>query len=214
MPGTTAIRHTDRVPVTGANGYVGWQVVQALVEDGYYVRTLVRPTSVPERLKQLGVEVFLGDVRRLEDVSTAADGMQVIIHLAAGMKGSQEFMVDTCVRGTQNVAAAAALQRVQRVIYMSSFSVYDFAKLHDGADITETSPLEEQPESRGAYSLGSGVQRMLPCHTCRQHDPMDDSASCAHRGSGARPLCSGRSKGWQYSGVFRPSAQTPAPRPC
>src|SRR5262249_23545931 len=62
----TAIRHTDRVLVTGANGYVGWQVVQALVEHGYYVRALVRPTSSPERLQQLGVEVFLGDVRRLE----------------------------------------------------------------------------------------------------------------------------------------------------
>jgi nucleoside-diphosphate-sugar epimerase len=80
--------------------------------------------------------------------------MQVIVHLAAGMKGSLEFIVDTCVRGTQNVAEAAALQCVNRVIYMSSFSVYDLAKLHDGEEITETSPLEAQPESRGAYSLG------------------------------------------------------------
>src|SRR5439155_4154043 len=139
--------------VTGANGYVGWQVVQALVEYGYYVRALVRPTSSPERLQQLGVEVFLGDVRRLEDVSTAADGMQVIVHLAAGMKGSQEFIVDTCVRGTQNVAEAATVQCVKRVIYMSSFSVYDFAKLHDGEVITETSPLEEELDSKGVYSL-------------------------------------------------------------
>ena len=150
----TAIRHVDRVLVTGANGYVGWQVVQALVQHGYYVRALVRPTSVPERLQQLGVEVCLGDVRRLEDVSAVADGMQVIVHLAAGMKGSQEFIVDTCVRGTQNVAEAASLRGVKRVIYMSSFSVYDFAKMHDSEDITETSPLEEHPESRGAYSLG------------------------------------------------------------
>ena len=150
----TTIRHVDRVLVTGANGYVGWQVVQALVEQGYYVRALVRPTSSPERLQQLGVEVFLGDVRRLEDVSAAANGMQIIVHLAAGMKGSQAFIVDTCVRGTQNVAEAAALQRVKRVIYMSSFSAYDFARLRDGEDITETSPLEAQPESRGAYSLG------------------------------------------------------------
>jgi predicted dehydrogenase/nucleoside-diphosphate-sugar epimerase len=150
----TALRQAERVLVTGANGYVGGQVVRALVDNGYYVRALVRPTSVPERLQELGVEVFLGDVRRLEDVSTAADGMQVIVHLAAGMQGSQEFIVDTCVRGTQNVAEAAALQRVKRVIYMSSFSVYDFAKLHNGEDITETSPLEAHPESRGAYSLG------------------------------------------------------------
>jgi predicted dehydrogenase/nucleoside-diphosphate-sugar epimerase len=150
----TAIRHADRILVTGANGYVGWQVVQALVEDGYYVRALVRPTSSPERLKQLGVEVFLGDVRRLADVSAAADGMQVIVHLAAGMKGSREFIVDTCVRGTHNVAEAASSQRVKRVLYMSSFSVYDFVKLHDGEDITEVSSLEEEPDSRGAYSLG------------------------------------------------------------
>jgi predicted dehydrogenase/nucleoside-diphosphate-sugar epimerase len=150
----TTIRHVDRVLVTGANGYVGWQVVQTLVGQGYYVRALVRPTSSPERLQQLGVEVFLGDVRRLEDVSAAANSMQVIIHLAAGLKGSQAFIVDTCVHGTQNVAEATALQHVKRVIYMSSCSVYDFAKLHDGEDITETSPLEEQPESRGAYSLG------------------------------------------------------------
>jgi len=150
----TAIRHADRVLVTGANGYVGVQVVKALIDNGYYVRALVRPTSVSERLQQLGVEVVLGDVRRLEDVSAAANGMQVIVHLAAGMKGSQEFIVDTCVRGTQNVAEAAAVQCVKRVIYMSSFSVYDFAKLHDGEVITETSLLEEEPESRGAYSLG------------------------------------------------------------
>jgi predicted dehydrogenase/nucleoside-diphosphate-sugar epimerase len=150
----TEIRNAERVLVTGANGYVGLQVVKALVKSGYYVRALVRPTSSQEHLKQLKVEVFLGDVRRLEDLSTAADGIQVIVHLAAGMKGSRDFIVDTCVRGTQNVAEAASLQRVKRVIYMSSLSVYDFAKLHDGENLTETSPLEEQPESRGAYSLG------------------------------------------------------------
>ena len=150
----TDIRHKERVLVTGANGYLGLQVVKTLVANGYYVRALVRPTSSAGHLQQLDVEVFLGDVRRLDDVSAAADGMQVIIHLAAGMRGSQEIMVDTCVRGTQNVAEAASLQRVQRVIYMSSFSVYDFVKLHDGEEITETSPLEERPERKGAYSLG------------------------------------------------------------
>jgi nucleoside-diphosphate-sugar epimerase len=148
------ISHADRILVTGANGYVGLQVVKALVQDGYYVRALIRPTGSAERLKELGVEVFLGDVRRLDDVTAASDRVDAIVHLAAGMKGSREFILDTCVRGTRNVAEAALLHSVKRVLYMSSFSVYDFAKLHDGDEISEASPLEEEPERRGTYSLG------------------------------------------------------------
>lgn len=148
-----ATKSAKRVLVTGANGYVGVRVVKALVESGYFVRAMVRPASSPEQLKKLGVEVFLGDVRRRDDVMNAADTMQLIVHLAAGMKGSSSFILDTCVRGTQNVADAAALRNVERVIYMSSLSVYDFANLRNGDVISESSGLEEQPATRGAYSL-------------------------------------------------------------
>ena len=150
----TEIRQADRVLVTGGNGYVGSRVVKALVERGYYVRAMVRPTGSPEKLERLGVEVFLGDVRRLDDVSKAAEGMQIIVHMAAGMKGTHEFMVDSCVRGTQSIAEAASLQAVKRVIYMSSLSVYDYAGQRNGSEFTETSPLEAHAETRGAYSLG------------------------------------------------------------
>jgi predicted dehydrogenase/nucleoside-diphosphate-sugar epimerase len=150
----TEIRQAERVLVTGANGYVGSRVVKALVERGYYVRALVRPTGSPEKLERLGVEVFLGDVRRVEDVNNAAEGMQIIVHMAAGMKGTHEFMVDSCVRGTQSVAEAASLQGVKRVIYMSSLSVYDYAGQRNGTEFTETTPLEAHAETRGAYSLG------------------------------------------------------------
>ena len=148
------VRQTERVLVTGANGFVGLEVTKALVENGYFVRALIRPTASPEGLQQLGVEIFLGDIRRREDVSAAAGGMQVIVHLAAGMRGSAQFIVDSCVRGTQNIADVASSHNLERVIYMSSLSVYDLTNLRDGVDITETSPLEEQPESRGAYSIG------------------------------------------------------------
>ena len=150
----TEIRQAERVLVTGANGYVGSHVVKALVEQGYYVRAFVRPTGSPEKLQGLGVEVFLGDVRQVEDVNNAAEGMHIIVHMAAGMKGTHEFMVDSCVRGTQSVAEAALRQGIKRVIYMSSLSVYDYAGQRNGTEFTETSPLEAQAETRGAYSLG------------------------------------------------------------
>ena len=148
------IRHPERILVTGASGYLGLAVVKALVEEGYFVRALVRPTSSLQPLRQLGVEVFLGDVRSFEEVNSAAAGMDGIVHLAAGLRGSSEFIVDTSVRGTQNIAQAALLQQVKRVLYMSSLSVYDMARLKNGQAITAESPLEERAETRGAYSLG------------------------------------------------------------
>ena len=150
----SGMRHPERILVTGASGYVGSAVAKALVQDGYSVRALVRPTSSIEHLRQLGIEVFLGDVRCFEEVDAATAHMDVVVHLAAGLRGGSDFILDTSVRGTQNIAKAALLQKVKRVLYMSSMSVYDMARLRDGQTITADSPLEEQAETRGAYSLG------------------------------------------------------------
>jgi predicted dehydrogenase/nucleoside-diphosphate-sugar epimerase len=144
----------ERILVTGAGGYVGSAVAKALADAGYYVRAMVRPTSRLDQLQKLGVEIFLGDVRRTDDVIAAAAGMDAIAHIAAGVRGTPAFVVDSSVRGTQAVADAAIQAGVRRVIYMSSMSVYDLTQLRNGERIAEASPLEELPESRGAYSLG------------------------------------------------------------
>lgn len=148
------ISRRDKVLLTGASGYIGAAVAQALVRAGYYVRALARPTSSLEVLKRLGVEICLGDIRRCEDVNAAAQGMDIIVHLAAGLRGSPQYVVDTSTRGTNNVSRAALLQGVRRVIYMSSMSVYDVAAMKNKQTLTEDSPLEQQAETRGAYSLG------------------------------------------------------------
>jgi nucleoside-diphosphate-sugar epimerase len=74
--------------------------------------------------------------------------------MAAGLRGSTQHILESCIAGTQNVAEAARRSGVGRVIYMSSMSIYDFTKLKDGDVITEQSPLDDQPERRGAYSWG------------------------------------------------------------
>jgi predicted dehydrogenase/nucleoside-diphosphate-sugar epimerase len=149
----TALLQSERILVTGAGGYVGYHVVKELVAAGYYVRALVRPLSRIERLELLGVEIVFGDVRSADDLRQAAEGMDVIVHAAAAMRGREQFMVDVAVRGTKNVADTAKALNIKRVLYLSSMSVYDYSRMKNGETITETSPLEEQPHLRGSYSL-------------------------------------------------------------
>jgi predicted dehydrogenase/nucleoside-diphosphate-sugar epimerase len=147
------VTHPVKVLVTGASGYVGSEVVQQLVKEGYYVRALVRALSRTEPLEQSGVELVYGDVRNPDSLRGAAAGMDILIHLAAGMRGTPGFIVDSCVQGTKNVAEAAKSAGLKRVIYMSSMAVYDYATLRDADIITESTPLEPCSELRGTYSL-------------------------------------------------------------
>lgn len=147
------ITRAEKILVTGATGYLGSVVVRKLVEEGYYVRALVRELSRTERLEELAVELIYGDIRKADCLIDACKGIDVVIHMAAALNGASEVMLDCAVNGTKNVALAAERGNVKRVIYVSSMSVYDCLKLHDGEVISENSPLEEQPQFRGAYSL-------------------------------------------------------------
>ncbi len=141
------------VLVTGASGYVGLETVKRLLCEGYRVRALVRELSRTEQLDSLGVEIQFGDVRRTGDVRKAAQGMEVIVHLAAGLRGSSEYMVETCVAGTANVATAAREAAARQVIYVSSLAVYNYDDLSESHNLSEDDSLEASPESRGIASV-------------------------------------------------------------
>jgi nucleoside-diphosphate-sugar epimerase len=104
-------------------------------------------------LERLGVEIVHGDITDPTALRRAMEGIDVVVHLAASLQGPRDFIVHCATEGTKNVAEVAGINGIKRVIYMSSMSVYDYAKLRDGDVISEESPLEEQPEERGAYSL-------------------------------------------------------------
>ena len=143
----------EKILVTGSTGYLGREVVDLLVKSGYYVRAYVRKTSHTNALEKLGVEICYGDMREADKVATAASGMDIIVHVAAGLKGSQEFIIDSCVKGTENIAEAARSANVKKVIYISSFGVYDYLMRRNSDIITEDSQLESKGEMRGLYSF-------------------------------------------------------------
>jgi nucleoside-diphosphate-sugar epimerase/predicted dehydrogenase len=145
---------SDTVLVTGATGYLGREVCRQLVERGIHVRALVRPLSTLAPLQSLGVELVFGDVRDSNTVRRVAEGVTSIIHLAASLRGSPDAIRSSCVDGTQNIASAAQAASCDRVIYVSSMSIYDFAAFRNGQRITEESPLEPFPEQRGNAAEG------------------------------------------------------------
>jgi dTDP-glucose 4,6-dehydratase len=144
----------NKVLITGADGFIGSHVTEALVRAGYEVRAFVFYNSfhswgwldrcasdVTGRF-----EVFAGDVRDPHGVRAAMDGCDAVLHLAAliGIPysyHSPDTYVDTNVTGTLNVVQAARDLGVSKVVHTSTSEVYGTARF---VPMTEDHPLEAQ----------------------------------------------------------------------
>lgn len=110
--------------VTGASGFIGFHLLQALVARGDEVTALVRKTSPVDRIQSLGVRQVYGDVTDLDSLRTALRGQGIVYHVAglnAVLRLKQFFEVNE--RGTGNVARACADQaRPPTLVVVSSLA--------------------------------------------------------------------------------------------
>src|SRR5439155_12287877 len=112
--------------VTGGAGFIGSTLVRLLIDRGYRVRIYDDLSSgTPEHLRGLDVELVLGDVRELEQLTRACDGCQTMFHLAAGagVVDSIEDPIgnfDLNARGTLLALWAAKQAGVGRFVVSSS----------------------------------------------------------------------------------------------
>lgn len=143
-----------RVLVTGADGFIGSHLTEALVRAGYEVRAFVLYNSFDSRgwLDRCDpdvagkFEVFAGDVRDPNGVRVATSGCDAVLHLAAliGIPysyHSPDSYVDTNIKGTLNVVQAARDLGVRKVVHTSTSEVYGTARF---VPITEEHPLHGQ----------------------------------------------------------------------
>jgi NAD dependent epimerase/dehydratase len=142
------------VLVTGADGFIGSHLTEALVRQGYSVRAFVYYNSFNSWgwLDQCAddikgkFEVFPGDVRDPHGVKEAMKGCDAVLHLAALIAipfsyHSPDTYVDTNIKGTLNVLQAARELGVERIIHTSTSEVYGTARF---VPITEDHPLQGQ----------------------------------------------------------------------
>jgi NAD dependent epimerase/dehydratase len=146
--------NNKRVLVTGADGFIGSHLVEALVRAGYSTRAFVLYNSFNSWgwLDHCGgdvagqFEVFVGDIRDPNGVRDAVRGCDVVLHLAALIAipysyHSPDTYVDTNVKGTLNVLQAARDLNVSRLVHTSTSEVYGTARF---VPITEQHPLQGQ----------------------------------------------------------------------
>jgi len=143
-----------KILITGADGFIGSHLTEALVRRGCNVRAFTLYNSFGswgwldrcEADLKGNFEVFAGDIRDPHGVKEAMKDCDAVLHLAALIAipysyHSPDTYVDTNIKGTLNVLQAARELGVRRVIHTSTSEVYGSARF---VPITEEHPLQGQ----------------------------------------------------------------------
>ncbi len=147
-----------RVLVTGGAGFIGSHLVTLLVEKGLEVVVFDSLVTGKRERIPAGVLFIQGDIRDIDTLSTALEGVTHVAHLAA-LISVGESMADPLathavnVTGMENLLECARRRGLKRVAYASSASVYgDEASLPK----KESSPLAPQ----SPYALSKAINEM------------------------------------------------------
>jgi len=146
----TTLQPADAL-VTGAAGFLGRKVVDALRARGQRVRVLVRNAAAAKKFDP-DVEVVVGDLGDPRAVDHAVAGARIVYHVGAAMRGGPRAFEAGTVWGTRNVIAACLKHGTSRMVYVSSMSVLDHAGNNPAVPLTEESALEPYAQRRGAYT--------------------------------------------------------------
>lgn len=143
-----------QVLVTGAGGFIGSHLTEALVKAGAKVRVFIRYNSrdgrgnlediEPRVMDQ--IEIIAGDLRDADAIERSVKGCDAVFHLGAlvgipySYKNPRE-VVETNILGTFNILTAARDHGVNRIVHTSTSEVYGSARY---VPIDEAHPLQGQ----------------------------------------------------------------------
>jgi uncharacterized protein YbjT (DUF2867 family) len=117
-----------KVLVTGATGFVGPAVANAIVDAGHEVRVLERK---PGSWSKAGIrcqEAVQGDMSDPQSLRAAAAGRDVVVHLVAIRQGRPEAFQQVMIEGTRSLIAAAKEGGAKRFVLMSALGATEQTK--------------------------------------------------------------------------------------
>jgi dihydroflavonol-4-reductase len=154
--------------VTGASGFLGWHVAHTLLERGHRVRALCRPAS---QIRELDVERVPGDLRDAESLVSAAQGCELIFHVAADYRlwtRRPQELYDSNVTGTRNLLQAAERAGAERIVYTSTVGCIG---MHNGQIGDETTPVTIE-EMSGHYKRSKWLAEQVALEKARAGLPV------------------------------------------
>jgi NAD dependent epimerase/dehydratase len=163
-----------KVLVTGAAGFIGSHLTEALVRKGYKVKAFIRYNSrnfwgwLEDSRCRDDLEIVCGDIRNTDCVKSALKDIDVIFHLAAliGIPysySSPDSYVDTNIRGTMNILQAARELKISRLVHTSTSEIYGTAQK---VPIREDHPISPQ----SPYAASKSAADLMAISFCRSFD--------------------------------------------
>ena len=105
--------------VTGATGFIGGRLANALADDSWQIRALVRDRGRAVKLAERRIELVEGDVLDAESLRGAGDGVEVAYYLVHGMgRGGEGDFEEREREAARNFAEMAQRNGVARVVYL------------------------------------------------------------------------------------------------
>jgi nucleoside-diphosphate-sugar epimerase len=158
-----------KILITGAGGFLGARIVNSLLQAGQFdLRCQVREGRGVDKLqaiaKQAGapaLEIVACNLLSERDTLSLLEGVELVIHAAAGTRGTPADMMLNTVVASRNLLDAAVAAKVRRVAVVSSFAVYQTESMADGALLDESSPVEKVGIAKGPYAYSKVRQEQL-----------------------------------------------------
>jgi len=135
--------------VTGADGFLGNNIVRELLQRGIEVRAFLQNGRTVQTLNQLNVEKVFGDLLNVHEVEQAAQGCDYIIHTAANTTiwpSRSDIVCQVNYNGTLNVIKAALKAKVKRLVAIGTANSF-------GNGTKQAPGSEESPFKAGKYGL-------------------------------------------------------------
>jgi nucleoside-diphosphate-sugar epimerase len=118
------------VLITGGSGFLGINLIRHLYKKGYNIRNIDIVRFDYEDMNDK-IWSIKGDIRNKRELDLAMKSADFVVHCAAALPlYTKKEIFSTDVIGTRNVLEAAEIQKIKRIVHISSTAVYGIPKKH------------------------------------------------------------------------------------